>query len=126
MPRIQTNRVVQISKRSKYGNRKVAADGFTFDSIKEYNRYIELKYLFHTGKIKDLELQKSFVLQESFIDMHGKRQRPIYYKADFYYYDIEKQEWVIEDVKSEATKKDKVYALKKKMMLYNGYEIKEI
>ena len=45
-------------KGRKYGNRKVQIDGYTFDSVKEGNRYIELSYLLAPGEIKDLELQK--------------------------------------------------------------------
>lgn len=56
----------------------------------------------------------------------GKRERPIYYKADFVYFDIEKGETVIEDVKSEATRKDKVYQIKRKMMAHKGLYIEEV
>ena len=111
---------------SKYGNRKCKIDGYTFDSGKEGNRYMELKYLLAAGQIKDLELQKPFVLQEGFRDKHGKWHREIKYIADFVYYDNEKEETVIEDVKSKATAENAVYKLKKKMMLYNGLEITEI
>lgn len=121
MARIYSNRL-----KSKYGNRRCSMDGFTFDSVKEMNRYADLKYLQLTGAIKDLELQKPFVLQEAFRDNNGKWQREIRYIADFYYYDNEKQEWIIEDVKSKATKDNAVYKIKKKMMLYRGLTIREI
>ena len=79
------------------------------------------------GKIKDLEMQKSYELQESFINSKtGKRERPIVYKADFAYFDIERGETVIEDVKSAATRKDKVYQLKRKMMAHKGLYIEEV
>lgn len=121
--RIRTYR----NTRQKYGNRKVQIDGYTFDSKKEGNRYIELKFLLAAGKIKDLELQKAYELQGSFINAKtGKRERPIYYKADFVYFDIERGETVIEDVKSKATRKDKVYQLKRKMMAHKGLYIEEI
>lgn len=119
--RIHTNRL-----KSKYGNRRCEMDGFTFDSVKEMNRYADLKFLQLTGAISDLELQKPFVLQEAFRDLNGKWQREIRYIADFYYYDNEKKEWVIEDVKSSATKDNSVYKIKKKMMLYKGLEIREV
>ena len=119
--RIQTNRL-----KTKYGNRRCSMDGFTFDSVKEMNHYADLKYLQLTGVISGLELQKPFVLQEAFRDLNGKWQREIRYIADFYYYDNEKKEWVIEDVKSSATKYNSVYKIKKKMMLYKGLEIREV
>lgn len=111
---------------NKYRNIKTVADGITFDSRKEANRYFELKMLERAHKISKLILQKTFVLQEGFVDDDGKKVRPITYKADFEYYDIEKQKTVIEDVKSPATRKDKVYQLKKKMMARKGHQIVEV
>ena len=123
MTRIPTSR---LKPRNKYGNRKKQIDGYTFDSTKEANRYMELKFLLATHKIRDLELQKPFVLQESFRGKDGKWVRDIRYIADFYYFDCEKDEWVIEDVKSSATKDNAVYKLKKKMMAYKGLYITEV
>lgn len=123
MTRIPTSR---LRPKNKYGNRKKQLDGYTFDSTKEANRYLELKFLLATNKIKDLELQKPFVLQESFRGRDGKWVRDIRYIADFYYFDTEKDEWVIEDVKSAATKDNAVYKLKKKMMAYKGLYITEV
>ena len=123
MTRIPTSR---LRPRNKYGNRKVTIDGYTFDSTKEANRYMELKFLLATHKIRDLELQKPFILQESFQGKDGKWVRDIRYIADFYYFDNEKDEWVIEDVKSSATKDNAVYKLKKKMMAYKGLYITEV
>ena len=123
MTRIPTSR---LRPKNKYGNRKKQIDGYTFDSTKEANRYMELKFLLATHKIRDLELQKPFVLQESFRGRDGKWVRDIRYIADFYYFDCEKDEWVIEDVKSSATKDNAVYKLKKKMMAYKGLYITEV
>lgn len=110
--------------RTKYGNRKTQIDGITFDSVKEANRYAELKLLQKAGEISDLELQSPFVLQPGFVHK-GKKYQSIKYIADFTYLCDGKT--VVEDVKSPATRKDKVYQLKKKMMLYvHGIEIKEI
>lgn len=111
--------------RTKYGNRKTVIDGITFDSVKEASRYAELKLLQKAGEISDLELQSPFVLQPGF-DHKGKKIQPIKYIADFTYLSGDGEQ-VVEDVKSPATRKDKVYQLKKKMMLYvHGIEIKEI
>lgn len=54
---------------SKYNNKKTIVDGITFDSIKESNRYIELKALERIGEIKDLELQPVF----KYLSEDGKR-----------------------------------------------------
>jgi hypothetical protein len=40
--------------------------------------------------------------------------------------DVKTGETVIEDVKSEATRKDKTYQLKRKMMAYKGLYIEEV
>lgn len=111
---------------NKYRNKKVIYDGITFDSIKEKNRYIELKLMERAGLIKDLKLQYEFELQPAFT-LNNKKIRKISYIADFYYFDNELNDYVIEDVKSEITKKDKTYCLKKKMFEYRyKKEIKEI
>ena len=114
-------------KQSKYKNKKIIYDGITFDSIKEKNRYIELKILEKSGLIKDLELQKVFELQPSF-KKNDKTYRKITYKSDFYYFDNEKGKYIVEDVKASKNFKTEVYKLKKKMFeyKYNDLEIREI
>ena len=126
MSRIRTYKTARsVTSRNKYGNRKCTMDGFSFDSVKEMNRYADLKYMLIAGEISDLELQKEYELQPAFRDNNGKMVRPIYYKADFVYKD-KNGKTIIEDVKSEATKKDKVYQIKKKMMAYKGLIIREV
>lgn len=51
-----------------------------------------------------------------------------YYKADFKYFDNEKGKYIVEDVKSPITAKDKVYRLKIKMLLtkYPDIEFVEV
>ena len=113
------------SRNNKYGNRRCSVDGFTFDSVKEMNRYVDLKYMLLAHEITDLELQKEYELQPAFRDANGKLIRPIYYRADFVYKDKDGNT-IIEDVKSKATKQDAVYKIKKKMMAYRGLTITEV
>lgn len=94
-------------RNSKYGNKRIQRDGFWFDSIHEANRWSFLKLLEKTGVIAALERQKVFELGGD---------PPISYRADFAYWDIETGEFVVEDAKSSATAKDKVYRLKKSLM----------
>ena len=116
-----------FKKGRKYGNRKVQIDGYSFDSVQEGNRYLELKYMLLAGEIEDLEMQKPYELQPAFRNaVTGKLERPIYYRADFVYKDVKTGETVIEDVKSEATRKDRTYQLKRKMMAYKGLYIEEV
>lgn len=109
----------------KYLSKKTTIDGITFDSKKEGLHYVELKKLEKQGKISNLELQPSFLLQDGF-KRDGKKYRPITYIADFRY--VENGKVIVEDVKSSFTAKDKVYKIKKKMLLYKyeGFEFREI
>ena len=117
---------MKMKKPSKYNNRKVELDGFTFDSQKEAKRYSELKLLVRVGQISALELQKSFVLAESVKFKNEPRaKRAVCYIADFAY--VENGLMVVEDVKSKATKSLPVYRLKKHLMMsVYGIEIQEI
>lgn len=108
---------------NKYRNKHTEVDGLIFDSKKEAERYCELKIMERAGLISDLQRQKRFELQPSFI-LNGKRYRPITYICDFYYWQNGK--WIIEDVKSDITRRDKVYIMKKKLMAYKGMEIQEV
>jgi hypothetical protein len=98
----------------KYKNKPCWHDDKHFDSIKECTRYKELLLLQHSGYISNLECQRKFLLLEKITSI---KQRAIFYICDFYYYDEKKNKWICEDVKSPATKKNKVYCLKKKLLL---------
>lgn len=111
-------------KKSKYGNRKAEANGIKFDSKKEARRYMELRQLETMGKISDLKLQHTFTLQEAFTTEEGKRVEAIRYIADFTY--MEDGKFVVEDVKSPATRSNPVYRVKNRMMAERGYTIREI
>lgn len=117
----------KIPKQAKYHSEKTKTAGRVFDSKKEANRYCVLADLQNQGKIELLECQKVFLLQEGFRDNTGKWQRPITYICDFFYHDVETDEWVVEDVKSIVTRKLEVYRLKRKMFMlrYPEYKFRE-
>ena len=102
---------------SKYGNIKtVTSDGIKHDSIKEANRWCELKLLERAGRIQDLQRQVKYELIPK-----QEGERAVYYIADFVY--TENGQKVVEDAKGMRTKE---YKLKRKMMLYfHGIKIKE-
>lgn len=110
----------------KYRNKKVTVDGIEFDSKKEGYRYKELKLLERAGLITDLKLQTTFILQPSF-KKNNKTIRAITYKSDFDYITKDNRH-IVEDVKSKATEKDKVYRIKRKMLQYkyDNIEFKEV
>ena len=109
---------------NKYHNKKCFYKDMAFDSKKERDYYVILEMMLKNNQITDLKTQVKFELQPSF-KFNGKTIRSISYIADFTYIDKKNKLHII-DVKSEATKKDKVYRLKKKMMQYKGYDIEEI
>ena len=125
--RAQNNADSQKSK-SKYHStptEKKTAEGkiMRFDSKKEAARFDELMLMLQAGAISDLRLQPQFTLQEAYTTPQGERIRAVRYNADFSYW--REGEYVIEDVKSPATK-TKVYAIKKKLMADHGYTITEV
>ena len=115
-----------MERRSKFFSKKVVVEGITFDSKKEGEYYLKLKELEKKGIIKDLELQKEYVLQDKF-KLNNKTRREIKYKADFKYVTTEDDKLHVVDIKSPYTAKDKVYRMKKKMFEYRyGIELEEI
>lgn len=109
--------------KSKYGNRKVKRDGMIFDSIKEYNRFRELKILERAGKIIHLKRQVPFSVIPPQRDEEGKViERVVKYIADFTY--LENGELVVEDTKGFKTPE---YIIKRKLMLKEyGVRIREV
>lgn len=107
---------------AKYGNRKITVNGITFDSLREYARWQELKWLQRAGHITDLERQVKYELIPA-QRINGKLvERAVSYIADFVY--KEKGQTVVEDAKGAKTKE---YILKRKMMLYfHNIRIKEV
>lgn len=125
----------------KYNNTKVTIDGHNFDSKHEAERYCQLKLLQKAGQISNLELQKEFILipnqyrTEERYGKNGRRlkdkqillEQKLVYRADFCYTDNETGEQVVEDAKSEITRINKGYVIKRKLMLYvHGIEIQEV
>ncbi len=121
--------------RKKYGNNKIQHDGETFDSMKEYWRYIELLHMQTEGKITDLKRQVKYILipAQREPETVGKRggikkgkllEREIAYYADFVYKLADTGTLVVEDTKGVRTTE---YILKRKMMLYfHKIRIKEL
>lgn len=105
--------------KAKYKNKPNYVDGLYFPSMKEANRFSELKLLHKAGKIKDLQLQVTFELIPK-----SKTERAVKYIADFVYSENDKQ--IVEDVKSSVTKTP-VYILKRKLfkLHYLNYIFRE-
>ena len=110
---------------NKYYNDKVRVQGVEFDSKKEARRWAELRLLERGKKIRDLQRQVKFELIPSQRDKDGKViERAVTYTADFVYYDVDKNEVVVEDTKGFKTPE---YIIKRKLMLYiRGIRVVEI
>lgn len=110
---------------NKYHARKWEVGGMTFDSRKEARRWQELRYLLRAGVISRLERQTPFELIPAQRDESGKLlERAVTYKADFTYWEDGK--YIVEDVKSEATR-TREYIIKRKLMLkVHGIRIREV
>ena len=123
----------------KYHNKKITLDGITFDSLKEANRYRELKLLERAGKISLLRRQVKFLLIPAQYGKTAERytrgankgqykrgeliERECAYIADFVYFDADGKK-VVEDTKGMRTKD---YIIKRKLMLErHGIRIKEV
>lgn len=119
----------------KYNAKKVQYDGITFDSKKEYRRYLELSAMEKAGIIKNLERQVKYILipAQREPDTIGSRggikkgkliERECAYYADFVYIVAETGEKVVEDVKGMRTPE---YKIKRKLMFFvHHIKIKEI
>lgn len=113
-----TDGVPPKQKASKYGNRRIESDGILHDSIKESKRWQDLSMMQRIGEISDLKRQVEFKLS-----VNGTLICK--YVADFTYQ--KSGETVIEDVKSDATRKNRAYRIKNKLMkACHGINIFEI
>lgn len=106
---------VKQLKPNKYRNQQTIVNGIKFDSKKEAARYEVLMEKLRNGEISDLRLQVNFTIIEGFTAPTGDRIKPMKYIADFTYRDGEGK-LIVEDVKSPATRKDKAYRMKNKLM----------
>lgn len=95
---------IQPEKRRKYGNTETRQGGRRFDSKHEAAVYEELRLRCLAGEYLGLGLQVPFYLPGG-----------IKYIADFVGF-LPGGGYVVMDAKSEATRKDKVYRLKKRQM----------
>lgn len=105
-------------RNGKYNATKTFMKGINFDSKKEAQYYLYLLSEQQAGRIKEVKLQPTFILQPSF-KREGKTIRAIIYKADFEVLDTAGHTYYI-DTKGYKTKE---YELKKKMLFYQYPEI---
>lgn len=104
----------QNKKPNKYHARKTTVCGYTFDSRREAEIYLDLLSRKQAGEVLRIGLQPQYTLLEGFRDNTGKKQRPITYTADFFVTFADGHSEVIE-VKGVKTRD---YVLRKKLFLH--------
>lgn len=107
-------------KPRKYRNKPTAIDGHKFDSRKEAKRYSELKLMKLAGDIWDLQVHPRFKLEVNGVWV-GQ------YTADFAYRERQQFKQVVEDCKSDVTKRIRDWPIRKRLMLaIHGIEVREL
>jgi len=93
-----------MTRRNKYGARKVVVDGLKFDSMREAKRWLALRQDERNGEISGLERQVKYVLAPS-VKLAGekKAKAALRYFADFRYLDLMTGATVVEDAKGRQT-----------------------
>ena len=105
---------IKTTAHSKFKAQKCQIDGHQFDSVMEGRFYLHLLREKKAKRVRQIELQPEFTLQEGF-SKNGKKVRPIKYRADFLVTYPDKTQ-VVYDVKG---KKTPDFALKQKMFNYH-------
>lgn len=122
--------------RNKFGARKIRNAWGEFDSKAEWMRYVELLDMQRRGVISNLQRQvryeiipaityeKTIVLKTKTKVVERVDEKPAHYTCDFQY--IEDGVLVIEDAKSDATRREKDYILRRKLMKHLIREQNEV
>lgn len=105
----------------KYRNSKVRIGSLTFDSKLESEHYMLLKNRLIRGEIRDLARQVKIELTQN-ADKHKDK---VHYVADFVFFDLELNQWIVWDSKGMPTD---AYKIKRKWLLdvYCGFEFIEV
>lgn len=100
----------------KYRNSKARIGGLTFDSKLESEHYMLLKNRLKRGEIRDLARQVKIELTQH-ADKHKDK---VHYVADFVFFDLSLNSWIVWDSKGMPTD---AYKIKRKWLLdtYNGF-----
>lgn len=96
----------------KYRNNKVKLRGLTFDSKLESEHYLLLTNRLRRGEIRDLARQVRIELTQN----AEKHKDKVHYIADFVFFDLALDKWVVWDSKGMPTD---AYKIKRKWILDN-------
>lgn len=124
------------SSRNKFGARKFRNAFGVWDSKAEFSRYCQLSFMQRDGLISELRRQVKYeiipalkVVEEVRLKTKTKlvervAEKAAHYTCDFQY--VQDGVLVIEDAKSEATRKEKDYVLRRKLMKHLIREQNEV
>lgn len=99
----------EAKRGNKFGAVRTEVDGIMFDSAAEARRWGELQLRFRAGEITSLQRQYGYRFEHNGVYIGS-------YIADFRYYDQERSEWIVEDVKGGEATKTALYRWKKKLL----------
>ena len=122
--------------RNKFGARKLRNAWGEFDSKAEWMRYVELLDMQRKGIVSQLQRQvryeiipaityeKTIVLKTKTKVVERVDEKPAHYTCDFQY--VQDGVLVIEDAKSDATRREKDYVLRRKLIKHLIREQNEV
>ena len=112
-------------KTGKVNHERVTINGIVFDSIAEADRYRVLRVMEKTGKISDLVCHPRWEIIPAQNPEGHRGFQPAHYTADFSY--VKDGKLIVEDVKSEYTRQEEDYKLRRKLMLLvHGIYVEEV
>ena len=105
--------------------RRYLFEGKRFFSKAMMWRYQDLMYLKATGSIKNLKYKPKYTLIEGFA-YDGEEYAPVYYTAEYEYYDTIKERVIIEDYRNAKVGWSRIEEHKLKLFLYLYKDVAEI
>jgi hypothetical protein len=115
--------------RTRYPHKRVFYDEKWFDSEAECAQYKDLVLRVAASEIANLVVHPRYMILPAF-EYRGEHVRAVYYKPDFEYIEFQKKEGriilqrVVEEVKSEATRKARDYQIIVKLFkMFEGHEV---
>ena len=109
----------------KVNHERVTINGIVFDSIAEADRYRVLRVMEKNGRISDLKCHPRWEIIPAQKPEGHRGFLPAHYTADFSY--VKDGKLIVEDVKSEYTRQEEDYVLRRKLMLLvHGIYVEEV
>ncbi len=114
------------TKSGRIRHEKIRVGDLEFDSVAEHDRYLELRVMEKAGVISGLECHPRYEILPRQETPSGRPDfRPVVYTPDFRY--VREGRTVVEEVKSEYSRQERDYVLRRKLILYTlGIYVEEL